>query len=185
MNELVALKSGEGEVVLSSPKLGIFRSTLRERDVLRAGQPLGTLTILGRHFTIVAPEGVFGRVQPKVPAGVMPLGYGDPIALVSALEGVEEPREAKALVKEHEGEVAIRAPIHGVFYARPSPEAPAFVKVGDVLGSGQTVGLIEVMKTFHPVTHQGERVEVVAVPAADRSEVTRGAVLVWAQEITR
>jgi acetyl-CoA carboxylase biotin carboxyl carrier protein len=40
----------------------------------------------------------------------------------------------------------------GVFYRRPSPEEPPFAAPGEPVTAGQTVGLIEVMKTFNEVT---------------------------------
>lgn len=46
----------------------------------------------------------------------------------------------------------IRAPMPGTFYRSPSPDAPPFKADGDAVGSGDPIGLIEVMKTFHEVT---------------------------------
>jgi biotin carboxyl carrier protein len=46
----------------------------------------------------------------------------------------------------------IQAPIPGTFYRKPSPDQPAFKSEGDVVAAGDTVGLIEVMKSFTPVT---------------------------------
>lgn len=46
----------------------------------------------------------------------------------------------------------LTAPMLGVFYRRPSPEQPPFVAPGEPVKAGQTVGLIEVMKTFNEVT---------------------------------
>ena len=45
----------------------------------------------------------------------------------------------------------IQAPIPGTFYRRPAPDQPEFKAPGDALAVGDTVGLIEVMKTFTPV----------------------------------
>lgn len=45
----------------------------------------------------------------------------------------------------------ILAPLPGVFYRRPAPEKPPFKSEGDSVAIGETVGLIEVMKTFTPV----------------------------------
>jgi len=39
----------------------------------------------------------------------------------------------------------------GTFYRSPSPDAPPFKADGDAVTSGETIGLIEVMKTFHEV----------------------------------
>ena len=45
----------------------------------------------------------------------------------------------------------IEAPIPGTFYRRPSPDQPPFKGEGDAIAVGDTIGLIEVMKTFSPV----------------------------------
>lgn len=45
----------------------------------------------------------------------------------------------------------ILAPIPGIFYRRPAPDKPLFKNEGDAVAVGDTVGLIEVMKTFTPV----------------------------------
>jgi acetyl-CoA carboxylase biotin carboxyl carrier protein len=45
----------------------------------------------------------------------------------------------------------ILAPIPGTFYRRPAPDKPVFKNEGDNISKGETVGLIEVMKTFAPV----------------------------------
>ena len=45
----------------------------------------------------------------------------------------------------------IRSPLPGTFYRRASPEAPEFKKDGEAVGADDTVGLVEVMKTFHEV----------------------------------
>ena len=40
------------------------------------------------------------------------------------------------------------SPLPGIFYRRPSPEAPPFKEVGDTVKSGDVIGLVEVMKQF-------------------------------------
>jgi acetyl-CoA carboxylase biotin carboxyl carrier protein len=39
----------------------------------------------------------------------------------------------------------------GTFYRRPDPESDVYVKEGDQVSAGDTIGLIEVMKSFHEV----------------------------------
>jgi acetyl-CoA carboxylase biotin carboxyl carrier protein len=39
----------------------------------------------------------------------------------------------------------------GTFYRRPDPESDFYVEEGDRVSAGDTVGLIEVMKSFHEV----------------------------------
>jgi acetyl-CoA carboxylase biotin carboxyl carrier protein len=46
---------------------------------------------------------------------------------------------------------AIKSPIVGTFYVAPSPEAPAFVKVGDHVNDDTVVCIIEAMKVFNEI----------------------------------
>jgi acetyl-CoA carboxylase biotin carboxyl carrier protein len=43
------------------------------------------------------------------------------------------------------------APLPGIFYRRPSPEEAPFKEVGDAISAGDTLGLVEAMKSFFPV----------------------------------
>jgi biotin carboxyl carrier protein len=45
----------------------------------------------------------------------------------------------------------IPSPLPGTFYRKPAPDQPAYKEVGDLVAAGDTVGLIEVMKTFTAV----------------------------------
>ncbi|MDR2011618.1 MAG: acetyl-CoA carboxylase biotin carboxyl carrier protein [Rhodanobacter sp.] len=45
----------------------------------------------------------------------------------------------------------VKAPMVGTFYASPNPEAPAFVKVGQAVKVGDTLGVIEAMKMFNQI----------------------------------
>jgi acetyl-CoA carboxylase biotin carboxyl carrier protein len=45
----------------------------------------------------------------------------------------------------------VKAQMPGTFYRRPDPESDAYVSEGDSVSAGDTVGLIEVMKSFHEV----------------------------------
>ena len=46
---------------------------------------------------------------------------------------------------------AVVAPLTGIFYAAPTPEAPPFVNVGVDVVVGQVIGLIEAMKLFNEI----------------------------------
>ena len=45
----------------------------------------------------------------------------------------------------------VRAQMPGTFYRQPDPESDVYVNEGDEVSAGDTVGLIEVMKSFHEV----------------------------------
>ena len=45
----------------------------------------------------------------------------------------------------------VRSPMVGTFYASPSPDKPVFVKIGQAVKQGETLGIIEAMKMFNPI----------------------------------
>ena len=46
---------------------------------------------------------------------------------------------------------ALKSPMVGVVYLAPEPGANPFVKVGKTVHAGDTVALVEAMKTFNPI----------------------------------
>ena len=47
--------------------------------------------------------------------------------------------------------LVVNAPLTGIFYAAPSPGAPALISVGSIVAVGQPIGLIEAMKLFNEI----------------------------------
>lgn len=45
----------------------------------------------------------------------------------------------------------VNAPLTGIFYRSPSPQAPPFIQVGSVVAQGDVIGLIEAMKLFNEI----------------------------------
>ncbi|MGY1602261.1 acetyl-CoA carboxylase biotin carboxyl carrier protein [Geodermatophilus sp. SYSU D00815] len=69
--------------------------------------------------------------------------------------------------------VEIPAPVLGVFYRRPSPDAPPFVDVGGEVEPHTTVAIVEVMKLMNQVP-AGVRGRVVRVCAEEGQLVEHG-----------
>lgn len=66
---------------------------------------------------------------------------------------------------------AVKSPMVGVVYLSADPKSPNYVKVGDNVAEGDTVCLVEAMKTFNPVkAHKGGRVVKILVEAGDPVE---------------
>lgn len=57
---------------------------------------------------------------------------------------------SKASLRDHPG--AVKSPMVGTVYLQAEEGAAKFVKVGDTVNAGQTLVLVEAMKTFNPVT---------------------------------
>jgi biotin carboxyl carrier protein len=45
----------------------------------------------------------------------------------------------------------IFSPLPGIFYRKPAPDQPAYNSDGDTIAEDDTIGLIEVMKSFNEV----------------------------------
>jgi len=77
-----------------------------------------------------------------------------------------------------EGDIVdIVAPLVGVFFRSPTPDAAPFVEIGSVIEIGSEVGLIEAMKVFSPIPSEIAG-EVVDIPAGNGMLVREGDVLV-------
>ena len=48
-------------------------------------------------------------------------------------------------------ERTIKSPLPGTFYRRPNPTSDPYVDEGDEVKSGDVVGLVEIMKSFHEI----------------------------------
>ena len=71
---------------------------------------------------------------------------------VVAAAGADSESTAAALAKVDEKDIAyIKSPMVGTFYPAPSPDAQAFVKVGDHVGPQTTVCVVEAMKVFNEI----------------------------------
>jgi acetyl-CoA carboxylase biotin carboxyl carrier protein len=58
-----------------------------------------------------------------------------------------EPTAAEGNAAQH----AVLAPLTGIFYTAPTPEATPYVQVGSDIHAGQVIGLIEAMKLFNEI----------------------------------
>jgi len=103
-------------------------------------------------------------VRPSVPLTVhhhSPVGHALPSAAPAAA-----PPAITADAASHPG--AILSPMVGVAYLTPEPNAPTFVSVGARVEAGQTLLLIEAMKTFNPITAtKGGMVTKILVESGD------------------
>lgn len=72
---------------------------------------------------------------------------------------------------------AVKSPMVGTIYLQPQPEAPPFVKVGDSVTAGQTLMIVEAMKTMNPIPAP-KAGKVVEILVADGQPVEFGEPLI-------
>jgi acetyl-CoA carboxylase biotin carboxyl carrier protein len=100
--------------------------------------------------TLTAGPTIMAHAQSQ--PSMAPMPHVPPAPAMSAAEAAPA-RAAGDLVK---------SPMVGSVYLQPNPGADAFVKVGDTVTAGQTLMIIEAMKTMNPIpaTKGGRLVEI-------------------------
>ncbi len=107
---------------------------LSEIEVEHAGLKIRVareLTVAPTAYVQAAPAAV--AAPPAAPA---------PVAAPAA--------EAAAAPAAARGD-AVKSPMVGTAYLSPQPGADAFIKVGDTVNAGQTLLIVEAMKTMNPI----------------------------------
>lgn len=148
-----------------------------------AGQTVGTIDILGVRWELTVPDGVAGRVTKRVGGGRsrVPVDYGAVLLTVSNASMEPIPAAVSPVSGEASATLSFVAPMSGRFYSRPSPTELPFISAGDTVQRGQTIGLLEVMKTFNRLVYQGnalpERATVDVIVPGEGDDVVRGDVI--------
>ncbi|MEE9385753.1 MAG: carboxyl transferase domain-containing protein [Nannocystaceae bacterium] len=186
-------------VAVTSPGVGIWCNAPLPGTYLPRGSSLGLLEVLGRSFTLELPPDVggividhganltgrspvarenvdFGCVLLRLRASTPSLDVGPN---KEATEDEDEDEDAAALV--------FRSPSAGRLHRRPHPDSPPYVEEGGSVRRGDTVALIEVMKTFTRIIYQGnglpERASIVRVLVDDDADVQTGAVILELRDL--
>jgi biotin carboxyl carrier protein len=168
---------------LLAPSVGVFTAVVAEGELVAAGQVVGTIDVLGVLHELAVPQGVAGRVAERVGGGRLrvPVQYGDTLLAISIASMRDIAEETSTISVDTRGALSFVAPMSGRFYSRPSPTEPPFVAAGDTVRHGQTVGLLEVMKTFNRLVYQGdalpEQAVVQEVAPKEGDDVVRGDVI--------
>jgi acetyl-CoA carboxylase biotin carboxyl carrier protein len=191
--QLVALlREHEGVQTLCAPAVGMWRGAPAPGTLLSESTVLGELEVLGVLHELVTPAGIEGVVAEHEgqQLGERALGWGDTMVRVRALalgDAVTHGSSTTSAKATEAGKLVFRAPLSGRFYARSSPDKPAFVSVGDEIATGHTVALLEVMKTFNRLSYGGaglpERARVRAVLVRDEDDVEAGAAILELEPI--
>lgn len=117
------------------------------------------------------------KVKRSITVAAAPVAYAPAPAPVAAAPAAAAamPSDPAAIVARAGEEV--KSPMVGTAYLQASPEAPVFVKKGDTVKKGQTLLIVEAMKTMNPI--QAPRDGVVAdILVGDAQPVEFGEALV-------
>ena len=172
--------------VVSSPVVGMLDGLPRSGIFLNALDVVSTVKILGTRYTLRLPRDVQGRVvEVFVPNALTPVAFDHPLLSLDP-RGAAGDRggdwvpgaNSGGVLEGEEGTLTVASPSEGIFYRRPSPEAPPYVERGARIGSGTVLGLVEVMKCFNQITYGGPgwppSGEIVQILVEDSVEVQFG-----------
>ena len=175
---LLVERRDDGKIALLSPTPAIYRGGLKKGALIGGGMRAGELIVLGRGRAAIVPEGISGRVVELIDAAAAEpaCAYGERLIVIDPSilgeESASDEREGAA----EEG-LVLRAKMGGRFYKKPAPDKPDFVSEGDEISLGATLGLLEVMKTFHRIQFRDEarpeRARVVACLVEDGADIER------------
>ena len=165
-----------------APLVGRWHSALTTGQVVKAGQHVGWIeqgvkrtmlridaTLKGNYAVIEAAENGF-------------VDFERVLLLVEKHTGAEDVADDAGVADDDQplDAVPVRAATEGIFYRRPSPDAPAYADIGARVEINQTLGLVEVMKTFgpcrSPLTGTLVRFEV-----EEGEAVSQGQIILWIQ----
>mmetsp|Transcript_33336 Transcript_33336/g.99279 ORF Transcript_33336/g.99279 Transcript_33336/m.99279 type:complete len:219 (-) Transcript_33336:265-921(-) len=128
-----------------------FNISLKKKEALKAAEP--------QYQVVSAPAQMMAAAPAAAPAAAAPA----PAPAAAAPSPAPVPKPAAAPSAAQNG-IELRSPMSGTFYASAAPGEPVFVKVGDRVKKGQTVGIIEAMKLMNEIEAEvsGEVVKLVA-----------------------
>ncbi len=110
---------------------------------------------ISRNFTSNAPMQQYAPMQyMAAPQAAAPLA---PVSVAEAAPAVEEGH-------------AVKSPMVGTFYRSPSPDAKAFVEVGDTVAVGDTLCIIEAMKLLNEI--ESDKAGVIKKILVDNGQAT-------------
>jgi acetyl-CoA carboxylase biotin carboxyl carrier protein len=98
-----------------------------------------------------------------------------PVPAAQAAPALSAPAPAPPSAADHPG--AVPSPMVGTAYLAAEPGASPFIKVGDSVSAGQTLMVVEAMKTFNPIPAPRAG-KITAILVADGQPVEFGEPLV-------
>ncbi|MBR2494034.1 acetyl-CoA carboxylase biotin carboxyl carrier protein [Helicobacter sp.] len=121
---------------------------------------------------------------PVAPVSAMPAAHTTQVQ-AQVPKVAADPAPAQTLessVGASKGGDFITSPMVGTFYHRPSPDADPYIKVGDVIKKGQTIGIIEAMKIMNEIEAEFD-CKILAIETGDGQPVEFGSHLIKVEKV--
>lgn len=109
------------------------------------------LTDTGLSEIEVEHGGLKVRVAKTLTAAPVHVAAPAPVAHHAPAPAAAAPAAAAEAAPQRARGDTVNSPMVGTVYLQPQPGSPAFVKVGDTIEAGQTLMIVEAMKTMNPI----------------------------------
>ncbi len=128
--------------------------TLKQLIKLMKENELTEIDLRDKDEQVSLKRGPQGEIQPvtfAAPPQPIPAATAPPQTAAAAPAAADAPAPAADAASEDDGLVPITSPMVGTFYSSSSPEAEAYVKVGDPVDADTVVCILEAMKVFNEI----------------------------------
>lgn len=157
---------------MSTSKTKLDAGLVRELAAILREADLGEVEVEHEGLRIRVSKAT--SMAPVAPAMVQAPIAAAPVAAAPAAAPAASPAAAPTAAAPSN---AVTSPMVGTVYLSPEPGASVFVNVGDKVKKGDTLMLIEAMKTFNPVTADADGT-VKDILVADSQPVEFGEALI-------
>jgi acetyl-CoA carboxylase biotin carboxyl carrier protein len=99
--------------------------------------------------------------------------------IISSSKQVENP--TLSLTTEEISGYQVSSPITGTYYAKPSPDEPEFIKIGDYVEEGQQLAIIESMKVLNGI-HAPISGKVTSIKVKNEQPVEKDQLIITIEE---
>ncbi|MBE7637165.1 acetyl-CoA carboxylase biotin carboxyl carrier protein [Sneathiella sp. P13V-1] len=123
-------------------KLDIDRKVIRELAEIMNETGLGEIEVESGNHRLRVSRGS---------SGVTTVAAAAPVAAPAAPVAAPAPAEVAPAADAGVHPGAVKSPMVGTAYLAPEPGAANFISVGDTIAQGQTLLIVEAMKTMNPI----------------------------------
>ncbi len=130
-----------------APTSGVDTALVEQLAVIVAQHDLSEIEIEfeGLHVRVARQAAIASPMMQHAPA--QPMAYAPPAAPAAPAQPTVH--AVPTSIAENAG--AVKSPMVGTAYLRPSPDAKAFIEIGAQVKAGDKILLIEAMKTFNEI----------------------------------
>jgi acetyl-CoA carboxylase biotin carboxyl carrier protein len=133
---------------------------------------IAELTIENQDFRIKIKTALAATYTTQAPVVMQQMPQQVAMPQIQQAATSEKPQSTQESGKSEEASggntITIKSPIVGTFYRSPGPDKDVFVKVGDEIGVGTKLCIIEAMKLFNEIEseHSGRIVKILVDDAS-------------------